>query len=1691
MLANPTRYIRLIPASVALACVLVPCVSAASGVVTNCTDANLRAALSGGGTVTFACDGTITLTNTLNIAAHTVLDGTGREVVLSGGGTVRPFVVNSGFQFTLKNVTVANGFSMHYAGALMNHGSVRLIDCTFSNNMVLGSPGFGGAIYQNTGSLEASGCAFLFNGALVGTNSSVAVGGAISGGYSFLGPAGRLNLTNCTFFGNTSSRGTISIECNVAVNGSVNVVNCTIAGNTNGGLSYCQGQPGNTNRLVLVNTLLSDNHGPNCTGVVDGGYNVSSDASGGFAHPFSVQNVDPRLGPLASNGGPTLTMALLADSTAIDGGSPSGCGSTDQRGTPRPFGAACDIGAFEATYAGNHAGVFQFGLATNAFTESNQAVTVTVVRAGGTAGSATVDFATSNLTATAGSDFMGTNGVLSFAAGQRTNTFELHLFDDSSVEGTEKFSLVLSNPGGGSSLGRPVAEISILDNEASLAFGSSSYAGAEGGGAVTLTVVRAGNTSVVSSVSYATSSGSAGGGDYRATNGTLTFNPGQTSATFSVAITSDPLVEPDETFNVALSSPSSGAVLISPMTASVTIYDDDGIRVVSNCDDSSLRLALSIGGNVALDCDGTIVLTNTLTIAVNTLLDASGQQVVLSGGGTVRPLVVNSGVQFTMKNVTVANGFGAVTSIGGGGLLNNGSARLIDCTFSNNVCTGISFGGAIFHGTGALDIASCTFVQNRAATGGGAIGGGYTMPSGPLTITNSTFYGNSPGAVSYTCGIFNGQGPGLMLNCTVAHNTNGGVAIGICGLATKTMTLRSTILAYNNGANGSGIVDGGYNLSTDGSAAFNHPTTQTNLDPGLGPLANNGGQTLTMALLDASPATDAGDPAASPPTDQRGFPRPYGIGPDRGAFETTLIGPNPGAFRLSTSTSQPIESDSALLFTVLRADGAFGTATVNFATADLGATAGVDYFATNGTLTFAPGEVQQTFAVRLRDDAAQEADEMFTVALSSQTGGATLGNPSAITVTIVDDETPLIVSVCDDASLRAAIAARSIVTFACDGVIVLTNTLVINGSTRLDATGHSVVLSGSNAVRLFTIQPGATLALHHLTLADGYVRGANGATGQPGGRGEGGAVYNNGGVLLANDCVFVRNKAFGGQGGRGVLSQLPPNVPGGVGGKGAGGAIFSSNGGNFLTNVVFTQNSATGGRGGDLPGGQPAGASGTANGGAICLSGGKLVIHNGCFTESAAAFGDPGMGMRIATTTGVAGGALYSDGGNVAITSSSFVGNACGLGLRDEAVVLAGSASGGAVYLQAAEFALSDTSFLNNRARGGPTYAFSFGGFPGGNGFGGAVFVNGEGGLTNCTLAGNLAQGGPFGSGPAPSSGSGLGGAIYNQSALVLHNTTIAENTARGGEPALVPGNGLGGGIFNGGGVISLLHATLAGNRARRSVSIYFESNYYSLGGGIFSTNGTVSLFNTIVASSPSGSNGFGVFIDGGHNLSSDASFNFTAPGSLNNANPVLGPLADYGGPTLTMALLAGSPAIDAADTAFCPTTDQRGHARPFGAGCDIGAFESSSPYTVLGRVSGFLAPASPIVITSGPNSVHLDTNGSYAFHGLNAGSYLVTPASSECVFVLSNRLVSVGPDVVAVDFHSYRSNALVLERTTGAAVRGVFAGEAGQTYRLLASPDLAAWTPHSTNTTASSGLFEFLETAPLPPRYFFQVVRP
>jgi Calx-beta domain len=213
--------------------------------------------------------------------------------------------------------------------------------------------------------------------------------------------------------------------------------------------------------------------------------------------------------------------------------------------------------------------------------ETDGQASVTVQRLGGVGGAVSVDYETSDGSATAGSDYATRSGTLNWAPGDGADkTFTVPVTWDGRAEGTESISLALTNPGGGSDLGpTSAAVVRIGDDGASgpLALSSNAYSVGEADGLVTISVVRSGGSAGGPvTVDYATSEGTATtGSDYVATSGTLTFGPGEASKGFTVPVTSDSAHEGDETFQVTLSNAGGGANIGSPAGATVTITNDD------------------------------------------------------------------------------------------------------------------------------------------------------------------------------------------------------------------------------------------------------------------------------------------------------------------------------------------------------------------------------------------------------------------------------------------------------------------------------------------------------------------------------------------------------------------------------------------------------------------------------------------------------------------------------------------------------------------------------------------------------------------------------------------------------------------------------------------------------------------------------------------------------------------------------------------------------------------------------------------------------------------------------------------------------------------------------------------------------------------------------------------------------------
>jgi len=340
---------------------------------------SLRKALSTvcvGGTINFSdalAGQTITLlSGPLTLGKNVTIDASAAPgMTISGNQTDRVFIVNAGTTATVKHLTVTKGYGFQLAGGVLNNGSLTLDHVAVTQNTMTTNGGDfwqgGGGIYNsatlnlidssvsnNQAGWSGGGIYSFFNSTtnIIRSTISSNVSNDVGGGIRSLG---NMTITNSTISGNTSTGwhgGAI-----FHTDGNMEILNSTIANNK--GPSYAPsaifngsfGGPAPT--LTLTNTIISGNewyacdHWTGANTLISGGNNLIQDDT---CNPVASDkiSVNPLLGALADNGGPTWTHALLAGSPAIDAGNDTACSATDQRGIARPQGAHCDIGSYEA-----------------------------------------------------------------------------------------------------------------------------------------------------------------------------------------------------------------------------------------------------------------------------------------------------------------------------------------------------------------------------------------------------------------------------------------------------------------------------------------------------------------------------------------------------------------------------------------------------------------------------------------------------------------------------------------------------------------------------------------------------------------------------------------------------------------------------------------------------------------------------------------------------------------------------------------------------------------------------------------------------------------------------------------------------------------------------------------------------------------------------------------------------------------------------------------------------------------------------------------------------------------------------------------------------------------------------------------------------------------------------------------------
>ena len=370
-------------------------------------------------------------------------------------------------------------------------------------------------------------------------------------------------------------------------------------------------------------------------------------------------------------------------------------------------------------------GSLQLSEATYSINQGAGTLTVSVNRTGGSNGTASVAYGTSDGTAVAGTDYTAASGTLTWNSGDTSaKSFSVSISNATPFSGNKTFSVALSDPSSGATITNPGSAMVTIAGDAAAPVGSlqlaaSSFSVTQGTASVAISVSRTGGSSGAVGVSYSTASGTAvSGTDFTATSGTLNWADGDTSTqTFSVPVSGATPFTGTKSFAVTLASPTGSASLGSPTTATVTITGDATASV----------------GSVQLSASTYTVAQSAGSLSV-TVHRTGGSTGAVSVGYVTADGTAVAGTDYTATSGTLNWADGDATSK----------------TFSVPISTATPFAGtkaftvAISGAGGGATLSSpssAAVTINGSSTGGGSSGGSVTPPAAPaggILITGQT-----------------------------------------------------------------------------------------------------------------------------------------------------------------------------------------------------------------------------------------------------------------------------------------------------------------------------------------------------------------------------------------------------------------------------------------------------------------------------------------------------------------------------------------------------------------------------------------------------------------------------------------------------------------------------------------------------------------------------------------------------------------------------------------------------------------------------------------------------------------------------------------------------------------------------------------------------------------------------------------
>ncbi len=754
---------------------------------------------------------------------------TGEGVTISGDNASRVFSVPVSATAGLHSLKIVAGDLAAGGSGIANQGTLSLMACVLSGN----SSGFGGAIY-NEGPLLVWRSTFSGNT----TNND---GGAILND-----AGGRLTVVQSSFSGNAANVGGAILN-----QGRAALTQTTLSGNTantGGGGFFSLG----SGSMVLSQSIVAGNTSPaggqdihvDGGSVTPSGTNfVGNLANSGLTASATLLTGNALLAPLASNGGPTQTMALRSGSPARNAAGPV---NEVQR-----IPAAGPVVNHRLTFKGQTTALI--GTEDSAATFQSALAALSTIGAGnvsvsGSGSTRQIDFIGSLAAAdqpqlTSDSPFLN-SGITTLTQGHPGSSLT------TDQRGLARFGL--PDLGAFESQISSLADVTIKANTAT--------------GALPFTVGQVGTLT--------------------ATSGNPTLLPdagivlGGSGANRTITLT--PAAHQSGTAVVTLSA-STGETL----TFTLTVTAFEVTTLADTASPGSLRQALadaaaSPGADLILFAPAlsgkTITLASEILITdpAGVTIDGSDRPtgIVIDGGtDTNRHFRIEAGTAAVFQRLRLYGGGGTgggTPANYGGSIHNNGNLTLRECTFADNSSTNAA--GAVYNQSGALTVERSTFHGNTSGSSGAILHESLT----PLTITASTFTGNigrfEGGAI--TLGGFR---PATLTHCTITGNavtqTGGGGSGGIragnpANAASNLLTLRDSIVAENTDANTPGVpnVNPGFTNPAGSSNLVNLPAN-------LAALGDYGGPAWTMPPMPGSQALDAAT-GSSATTDQRGVFRP-------------------------------------------------------------------------------------------------------------------------------------------------------------------------------------------------------------------------------------------------------------------------------------------------------------------------------------------------------------------------------------------------------------------------------------------------------------------------------------------------------------------------------------------------------------------------------------------------------------------------------------------------------------------------------------------------------------------------------------------------------------------------------------------------------------------------------------------------